>query len=219
MEAESETRLNGQTRLMIAAVSNQEEELVVLLTGGADPNLQDGHGKTALLLALEQGHSNCVRALLNDERTNVMVADLFGRISLHAAAARELDLLEPLLARVSENEVDVMDNKGWTPLHVAASQGHEASIQRLLAAGSDPTRPTNAGERPLQLCESSAGRQMLGDAIVNREARTKEAANSVPANQASGGHVLSTGLVVKRPIKKGPKKKQLKITLKSIVGE
>ncbi|KAJ6596035.1 ankyrin repeat-containing domain protein, partial [Mycena sp. CBHHK59/15] len=46
-------------------------------------------------------------------------------------------------------EVDVVDNSGWTPLHIAASAGHEEIVQELVGAGADVNKKNNKGITPL----------------------------------------------------------------------
>ena len=43
------------------------------------------------------------------------------------------------------------DSDGHTPLHVAASSGHEAAARALLERGADPTAVTWAGDTAVEL--------------------------------------------------------------------
>ena len=55
----------GWTPLMRAASRNDRATAELLLANGADPNLREyTHGRTALIIATIQGHSNIVQALL-----------------------------------------------------------------------------------------------------------------------------------------------------------
>ncbi|OCH94823.1 ankyrin, partial [Obba rivulosa] len=42
-------------------------------------------------------------------------------------------------------EVDRADSTEWTPLHIAASAGHEDIVRELLGAGADIKRTNNKG--------------------------------------------------------------------------
>ncbi|KAJ6483795.1 ankyrin repeat-containing domain protein, partial [Mycena vitilis] len=46
-------------------------------------------------------------------------------------------------------EVDLVDNSGWTPLHIAVSAGHDEIVQELVGAGADVNRKNNKGLTPL----------------------------------------------------------------------
>lgn len=53
------------------------------------------------------------------------------------------------------------DDRGWTPLHQAASRGNFRVIQALLKAGADPARKTLDGEPPYLLARSKDVRKLL----------------------------------------------------------
>ncbi|KAJ7183300.1 ankyrin repeat-containing domain protein, partial [Mycena filopes] len=46
-------------------------------------------------------------------------------------------------------EVDLVDNSGWTPLHIAVSAGHDEIVQELVGAGADVNRKNSKGLTPL----------------------------------------------------------------------
>ena len=57
--------MEGWTGLMKAAMFNQPDPIYLLCrTYRADPNYVSKYGKTALMIAVEQGHSDAARALL-----------------------------------------------------------------------------------------------------------------------------------------------------------
>jgi len=57
--------INGRTLLHYAADYGQGEVVSYLISQGADVNALDKHGISALLAAIWEGHTNCVKILLN----------------------------------------------------------------------------------------------------------------------------------------------------------
>ena len=49
--------------------------------------------------------------------------------------------------------ITVVDNDGWTPLHVATFLGHQKAIEILLEHGSNIDLKTNNDENVLDLCD------------------------------------------------------------------
>lgn len=69
---------NGITPLMIAAEFNNPSPTDKLLKCGADPNSRDVLGKTALMKAINFGASACIKAIIADSRTDLLIADNAG---------------------------------------------------------------------------------------------------------------------------------------------
>lgn len=57
--------INGRTLLHYAADYGQSEVISYLISKGADVNILDKHGISALLAAIWEGHTTCVKILLN----------------------------------------------------------------------------------------------------------------------------------------------------------
>lgn len=156
-------QFRGQTALMWAAAEGHTEVVKLLLTRGADPELSSTAstkperrppgGITALLLAARQGKLDTVRALL-DGGANVDQASADNTSPLLIAVLNGHYEVATLLVERGANP-DIADVNGRTPLYAAIdlrnvqwSQGpapelpqsqHFAMIERLLAAGADPS--------------------------------------------------------------------------------
>jgi ankyrin repeat protein len=156
-------QFRGQTALMWAAVEGHAEVVKRLLARGADPALastpstkperRPPGGMTALLFAARQGKLDAVRALL-DGGANVNQAGADNTSPLLIAIVNgHYEVAEALVERGADP--NVADTNGRTPLYAAIdlrnvqwSQGpapelpqatHFAMIERLLAAGADPS--------------------------------------------------------------------------------
>ncbi len=123
----------GSTALMMAAKHDHPEVVSVLLRAGADPNLRDGEGRTALDLA-----TPAVTATFEKEGVTLAAASEGDKL-LAAAESGDLNSLsEALVAGADPNVRDQRQRHlGWTPLIWAAAKGHLEVIQALLAAGVD----------------------------------------------------------------------------------
>lgn len=64
-----------QSALMLAASHGSQPLVEALLEAGAQPNLQDKEGSTALMCASEHGHTEVVRVLLAKPETDCNIKD------------------------------------------------------------------------------------------------------------------------------------------------
>ncbi|KAK7490063.1 hypothetical protein BaRGS_00018763 [Batillaria attramentaria] len=94
IDADVATPVSGVTPLQIAAKENQEAVLNLLLAHGADINLADSKGRTALHIAAGAQHAASVRLLLTSGATEK--ADLSGQF------ARDLATREPVILAFGE---------------------------------------------------------------------------------------------------------------------
>jgi len=71
---------------------------------------------------------------------------------LHRAASSNAgDALQSIAHLV---DIDVIDERGNTPLHIAAMCGNITSVKKLIEVGADPTARNHNGDTPLDLCVS-----------------------------------------------------------------
>ncbi|KRZ14572.1 KN motif and ankyrin repeat domain-containing protein 2 [Trichinella pseudospiralis] len=76
---------HGQTALMLAVSQNKLESVKLLLEAGANVNLQDEDGSTALMCAAEHGHKDIVRLLLDVPEIDASMVDQDGSTALSVA--------------------------------------------------------------------------------------------------------------------------------------
>uniref|UniRef100_A0ACD5WNI8 Uncharacterized protein n=1 Tax=Avena sativa TaxID=4498 RepID=A0ACD5WNI8_AVESA len=122
-----------QTPLMLAAMHGQIDCALALLAAGANILMFDSvQARTCLHHAAYHGHADCLRAILAAARTTP-VSDSWG------------------FARF----VNVRDEHGATPLHLAARQGRPECVHLLLESGAIVSAPTGSygfpGSAPLHL--------------------------------------------------------------------
>lgn len=151
---------DGQTRLMRSAASGLKRELGLLLEAGADPNIEDKAGLTAMHHAVRAGNTEILKSLLekggkNDAVFAAAIGDAATLATLQkqrslfpavgwtpahgAAAAGQLEILKQLVADHADVNVSIKGSNE-TPLMWAARLGRKDVVQYLLAQGADPNR-------------------------------------------------------------------------------
>ena len=93
----------GWTALMYAARQGAPEAARALIEAGADPNLTDPEGSTALILAIINAHFDTAAELIA-LRPDLNVADVTGMTALYAAV--DMHTLGPMLSRPVPKLVD-----------------------------------------------------------------------------------------------------------------
>ncbi|XP_071596534.1 ankyrin repeat and SOCS box protein 3 isoform X2 [Heliangelus exortis] len=117
----------GNSALHLSACHGSFESVCILLEAGADPNKVTNEATTALFLAVQNGHEDIVRFLLQ-HGANVKGPHSFsGWNSLHQASFQ-----------VTCAEINSQAKDKATPLLIASQEGHTECVELLLAKGADP---------------------------------------------------------------------------------
>lgn len=125
-------------RLHQAALDGDLKGVEDALNAGANANGMEEEGRTALMFAAFNGHSDIVLELL-DRDAGIDRRDLMGRTALlYAATGPFPETVRILLDKGAEPNV-VDSDEHFSPLMHAAAEGNLDVVKILLEAGSDPT--------------------------------------------------------------------------------
>lgn len=151
-----------QTPLHLAVITHQMYIVKKLIEGGADVNLMDRHGQTALHLACQGGDVNCVYAIRDVTQGSrfqirLDLKNFQGCSALHVATLNGSQQLVETLLDMGADINDQDSNSGRTPLHHAVEAGKYHVAEYLISRGADVNKVTFAGNTPLH---TASGREM-----------------------------------------------------------
>jgi ankyrin repeat protein len=148
------------TPLMTAAASGMTREARILIGAGADPDLNDVRGMTALLIAVHFNHVELVRELL-ESGANCQQCNHAGKTSLMLAAEKgNREMLRLLLG--TDSDVNQTDTEGRTALHIAILNEKEDIVTDLLSAGASVRAIDRYGRTAFALAKSYRMKDFLG---------------------------------------------------------
>lgn len=130
------------------AVRQDDADAVqALLARGFDPNTLDSQGRSGLFLALGAHSLKVAQALLDSPKINVETRDRQDESPLMMAALKgELAMVQELIAKGAD-----INKPGWTPLHYAATGGHDDIVSLLLEHSAYIDAASPNGTTPLMM--------------------------------------------------------------------
>jgi ankyrin repeat protein len=158
---------------LIAACTTGHLDVVKFLIEicDVDINLPDTNGSTPLTSACKCDNTSVISYMLQQQIKNldVNILDSFNNSSLHYIICCSKSNFTPLhracnegnvnqvkkLIDVYDHSVNIQDNNGNTPLHIACVQRHFSIAKILIMAGADETITNNDRKNPLQIIEDT----------------------------------------------------------------
>jgi ankyrin repeat protein len=160
--------------VMHASEMGHKETLEALLGGGAQPNLRNPSGDTALLLATVEGYTDIVRVLLANN-ADASLSDHDETTPLIRASANcKTGIVSALLEQ--KIEVNAGDTDGRTALIASVVEGCSVAVASLLAQEADPNLADREGRTALMYAVES-GRKNLIQSLLERNASVNAADN------------------------------------------
>lgn len=133
--------------LQQAAANDNGRQVMVLMLRGADPNLRNAQGQTALHLALKNEAESAVKTLLLYPALDVNAINQDGETPLMLAAIKgRLDWVQTLVRRGA-----LINEPGWNALHYAAAGSNPAVVAWLLGQGAVVDAPSPNGTTALMM--------------------------------------------------------------------
>ncbi|NXP78360.1 ASB3 protein, partial [Ramphastos sulfuratus] len=132
----SSKTFEGLCALHLSARHGSLESLHILLEAGADSNEVTTEATTPLFLAVENGHTNTVKFLLQHGANVEGPHSWSGWNSLHQASFQGYTEIMEILLKKGANK-ECKDDFGITPLFVAAQYGQLESLRLLVSHGAD----------------------------------------------------------------------------------
>ncbi|KAG1331326.1 ankyrin-3-like [Cocos nucifera] len=144
---------NGFSPVMVAAKGGHVDAFRFLVFAGADVKLRNKAGETAVMLSQSNSNSDLFEQVMLEfalEKGNAG-----GFYALHCAARRG-DLAAVRLLTARGCDVNMPDGDGYTPLMLAAREGHGMLCELLIASGARCDIKTHRGETAISLARANA---------------------------------------------------------------
>lgn len=152
----------GRAMLYVAAMLGDAAKVEHMLEVGANPNIANTQGRTAMHAAVRAGSLSSLTILLKRRyRANINMQDAFGCTPLMNAVSRPngRDVVHVLLQNGAD--VNIPNSKGWRPAHVLAAHNEERSLQDLAIAGADLNVRDEDGMNLLSMAIYNGANQVL----------------------------------------------------------
>ena len=126
---------------------------------GVNVNEKDEYGSTALIYAVKNNNSNCVKVLI-DNGADVNIKNIVGNTPLTIASKKgNIKIVKTLLS--SGADPNLKGKYGWTALMNAVVPGHVNVVEELLEKGADPNIKNDSGTTALSIAEKLEKTEML----------------------------------------------------------
>jgi hypothetical protein len=130
--------LDGKNGVWHAARCGHADALSALITVSCDQNknMRDKYGASPVYAASYNGHTTCLKALL-DSNADVHACDKFGNSPICIACQQDQPSCIPLLISAKSDVNKSLEGNRY-PVMISAMKGHTACLKLLLDARADP---------------------------------------------------------------------------------
>uniref|UniRef100_A0A674D7N3 Ankyrin repeat domain 52 n=1 Tax=Salmo trutta TaxID=8032 RepID=A0A674D7N3_SALTR len=144
----------GRTPLHAAAYSESVVGLQLALVQGAEVNAVDTTGRSALMVASDNGRTAAVEILLHQAKADLTLLDVNDNTALHLACSKAHEMCALLiLGEISDPSlINATNSALQMPLHIAARNGLATVVQVLLSQGAAVMAIDEEGHTPALAC-------------------------------------------------------------------
>ena len=141
-----------KSRFLRAVAAGDIHAAVMLMADGVAADNLTPQGRTALMVAVQNGHFRMVGLLLNNGADAKRLASNGNSLLHEAATAGNPGIMQLLLEHGGgPGHLDHRNDEGYTALNQAAFSGNQPIARLLLEHGADVDGPSEIGETPLLL--------------------------------------------------------------------
>ncbi|CAB1336564.1 unnamed protein product [Coregonus sp. 'balchen'] len=143
-----------ETPLHAAACAEDVAGLQLVLRHGAEINAVDHTGRSALMVAADNGQSGTVAILLHRAKADLTLLDDNGNTALHLACSKAHEMCALLILGEIHNPtlINATNAALQMPLHLAARNGLATVVQALLSRGATVLAVDEEGHTPALAC-------------------------------------------------------------------
>jgi ankyrin repeat protein len=150
------SKMHLKTLLHRAIEKSKIEFATQLIEKGANVNIKDGEGNTALHLAVKKGNKEIIKLLVNSMKDDgINKTNGMGVIALNLNKAKELKLDDDtkieLIKKMNIANLNKKDGKGNTALHLAVKKNNKKIVDALITRGVNLDIKGNKGNTALHL--------------------------------------------------------------------
>ena len=185
------------TALIHAAFNGYTNVVNYLLQIGAEPNVVDYNGVTALMYAIVKNDMKTAQIFVNYPKAINFREPRFSMMPLMWAMIHgDTNIVKLLLSKTTD--VDTKDKDGWTALHYAVIHGRKDCVRTLVTHKANINAQDNDGKTPLMRASENGEEQIVRHLVENGAEVYKRNKEGKTALDYSKGKIGLKGLKIER---------------------